>query len=51
MVYTSSVYGNTIESDIITGNTNGDISLFICGKYITCKKSAHEKSINCLKIC
>lgn len=51
MAYTSSIYGNNIESDIITGNSNGDISLFICGKYIVCKKLAHEKSINCLKLC
>ena len=51
MTYTSSIYGNSIESDIITGNFEGDLHLFICGKYVVCKKKAHEKSINCLRLC
>ena len=50
MAYTSNMYGNKIESDIITGNGFGDLSMFICGKYIKCKKNAHNSIINCLRI-
>lgn len=49
-MYTSNIYGNNIESDIITGNNFGDLSMFICGKYIKCKKNAHTSIINCLRI-
>jgi hypothetical protein len=34
LAYTSSVFGNEVESDIITGSTNGDIGLYVCGKFI-----------------
>ena len=51
LVYTSSLYGNSIESDIITGDYSGNLRLFICGKYLKIKKKAHSQSINCLKMC
>ena len=51
MTYTSSVYGTSIESDIITGNRDGDLHLFICGKYVACRRRAHNQPINCLRLC
>lgn len=48
--YISYSLGNTIESDVIAGNNNGDLILVVCGKYIIAKEKAHQKMINVLKI-
>jgi hypothetical protein len=48
--YTSSVFGNQVESDVITGSKTGEIGIFICGKYIATKTNAHVGSIVCLRI-
>lgn len=48
--YISYSFGDTIESDLIAANNNGDLILVACGKYIVAKEKAHNKMINCLKI-
>jgi hypothetical protein len=50
VTYTSSVYGNSIESDLVAGTSNGDIGIFICGKFILSKEKAHGSAIWCLRI-
>ena len=50
VTYTSSVYGDNIESDLIVGNSTGDLGIFICGKYIATKEHAHSAAICCLRI-
>lgn len=50
LVYNSSMFGKDIESDIITGNSRGDIGLYICDKYIVSKEKTHAAAINCLRI-
>lgn len=50
VTYTSSVYGDSIESDLIVGNSTGDLGIFICGKYIGTKEHAHNAAISCLRI-
>ena len=37
-------------TDLVLGNSYGDIGLVTCEKYITMKKEAHKGMINCLKI-
>jgi len=44
------VFGNHVESDVITGSRAGEIGIFICGKYIATKANAHTGSIVCLRI-
>ena len=48
--YTSSVFGSDIESDVITGSQNGDIGLYVCGKFVVSKERAHEKGVRCLRL-
>ena len=50
MTYSSSVFGNSVESDLITGSTNGSIGIFICGQFIVSKEDAHESAILCLRL-
>jgi len=50
LVYTSSVFGNDIESDLITGSTNGDIGLYVCGKFIVSREKAHPGGVRCLRL-
>ena len=38
MTYTSSIYGSSVESDLITGSTTGSIGIFICGQFIVSKE-------------
>lgn len=51
IAYISNSYGTVIESDILTGNSQGDIGLFICGKYMPVKEKAHSSMVNFLKVC
>ena len=44
------MFGNQVESDVITGSRMGEIGIFICGKYIATKANAHAGSIVCLRI-
>jgi len=41
IVYTSNIYGNDIESDVIAGTMAGDIAVYVCGSFIVSKKKAH----------
>jgi WD40 repeat protein len=42
--------GDQIESDVIAGNSQGDLLLITCGKYVVVRERAHARMINCLKI-
>jgi hypothetical protein len=42
--------GDTIVTDLIVGNSLGDIGLVTCGKFIILKKQAHKGMINNIKI-
>lgn len=42
--------GDTVMTDLVVGNSFGDIGLVTCSKYIVMKKNAHRGMINCLKI-
>lgn len=48
--FISNSYGTSIESDILTGDNQGNIGLFICGKFLTVREKAHKGNINCLKV-
>lgn len=37
-------------TDLIIGNSNGDIGLVTCGKFIVLKTAAHKGMINNIKI-
>jgi WD40 repeat protein len=50
MTYTSSIYGNSVESDLVVGTTTGSIGIFICGEFILSKEEAHSASITCLRL-
>lgn len=39
-----------IQSDLIVGNGNGDLSIVAHGKYIRVKEKAHKGMINVVKI-
>lgn len=42
--------GDKVITDLIIGNSKGDIGLVTCGKFIVLKKSAHAGMINNIKI-
>ena len=42
--------GDTIVTDLIVGNSLGDIGLVTCGKFIVLKKQAHKGMVNNIKI-
>lgn len=42
--------GDKIVTDLIIGNSRGDIGLVTCGKFILLKKEAHKGMINNIKI-
>lgn len=48
--YTSSIFGNKVESDLITGSRTGDIGIYICGKFIPARSNAHSGAILCLRL-
>lgn len=39
-----------IESDLVVGNSLGDLGLVTRGKYINLKPQAHSKMINCIRV-
>ena len=49
-VYTSSVFGDRVESDLITGSASGDMGIFICGKFIVSKEKVHSGAVLCLRL-
>jgi hypothetical protein len=42
--------GDQIVTDLIVGNSRGDIGLVTCGKFILLKKKAHNGMINIIKV-
>lgn len=42
--------GDIVMTDLVVGNSFGDIGLVTCSKYIIMKKAAHRGMINCLRI-
>ena len=42
--------GDKIVTDLIVGNSRGDIGLVTCGKFILLKKNAHKGMVNNIKI-
>jgi WD40 repeat protein len=50
ITYSFYKFGGHVESDLIVGTNFGDLGLVSKGNYITVKKTAHKKMINCLKV-
>lgn len=50
MSYIYYLLGDEVITDLVLGNSFGDIGLVTCKKYIIMKKGAHSGMINCLKI-
>ena len=46
MSYIYYLPGDKIVTDLIIGNSKGDIGLVTCGKFIILKKGAHKGMIN-----
>lgn len=50
MSYIYYLPGDKVITDLIIGNSNGDIGLVTCGKFIVLKSAAHKGMINNIKI-
>ena len=50
IAYTSSVFGSDIESDVIMGSDNGDLGLYVCGKFVVSRERVHEGGVKCLRL-
>lgn len=50
MSYIYYLPGDKVITDLIIGNSKGDIGLVTCGKFIVLKKGAHAGMINNIKI-
>jgi len=35
---------------VITGSANGDIGLYVCGKFIISREKAHAGGVKCLRL-
>lgn len=50
LAYIYYLLGDSVVTDLIVGNSKGDISLVTNGSFIPLKEKAHDGMINCLKI-
>ena len=50
LTYIYYLLGDEVITDLVIGNSYGDIGLVTCEKYIIMKKEAHRGMINCLRI-
>jgi WD40 repeat protein len=42
--------GHAIQSDILFGTSQGEITTYCAGKHFVLNENAHASSINCLKV-
>jgi WD40 repeat protein len=42
--------GHSIQSDVLFGTSQGEITTYCAGKHFVINESAHKGSVNCLKV-
>lgn len=42
--------GHTIQSDVLFGTSQGEITTYCSGKHFVLNENAHKGSVNCLKV-